>query len=107
LWSEAAEIKGSRDGLGFNGAQTVVIAAVALGMVAAVDRAAIPTEVWLLVLLTGIPHALYLYWLNRGLADADIHAAFRSSRRVLVQPGAEHGPQSRLPIQAVFPVLSR
>lgn len=77
-WSVA--IKGSRDALTFNMLQAVASAAVALGLLAAIDLPALPSSFWLLLAGTGTAHAFYLYWLLRALAEGDISLVYPIAR---------------------------
>lgn len=77
-WSVA--IKGSRDALAFNLLQTLAASAIALGLLATVDPRELPGGLWPLVAGTGVAHGLYLYWLSRGLAEADISLVYPIAR---------------------------
>ena len=88
-WSAA--IKGSRDPLAFNLVQTVVAAAVALGMLAVVRLDEIPRAVWQGAALTGVAHASYMYFLGR---------AFERGELTLVYPIVRSTP-ALLPLIAV------
>ncbi len=77
-WSIA--IKGSRDGLSFNLIQTLAAAAVGVALLASVDLSEIPAALWPIVAATGVAHGLYLYWLSRALAEADISLVYPIAR---------------------------
>ena len=77
-WSIA--IKDSQDGLVFNLLQIPIAAVVALGLLAAVELSEIPDALWPILATTGIAHGLYLYWLTRALAEADISLVYPIAR---------------------------
>jgi drug/metabolite transporter (DMT)-like permease len=77
-WSVA--IKGSRDALVFNLLQTVLAGGVGLAVLAFIEPAEIPASLWPIVAGTGVAHGLYLYWLSRALADADISLVYPIAR---------------------------
>ena len=78
VWGVA--IKGSRDGLLFNAIQTIAASAVGVGLLLTLDWETVPSALWPIAAATGIPHALYLYWLCRGLAEADISLVYPIAR---------------------------
>ncbi len=77
-WSIA--IKDSQDGLVFNLLQIPIAAVVALALLAAVELGEIPDALWPILAATGIAHGLYLYWLTRALAEADISLVYPIAR---------------------------
>lgn len=77
-WSVA--IKGSRDGVSFNLIQTLAASAIAVALLTTVRLEEIPSAVWQIVTVTGVAHALYLYWLSRALSEADISIVYPIAR---------------------------
>jgi len=73
-WS--ASIKGSRSPLAFNVTQTLVtLPFAALGLLS-VDRETFSPQLLAWAAGTGVSHGLYLYWLSRALARADLTLAY-------------------------------
>jgi uncharacterized membrane protein len=73
-WS--ASIKGSRSPLAFNVTQTLVTLPFAgLGLLS-VDRETFSPQLMACAVGTGVSHGLYLYWLSRALARADLTLAY-------------------------------
>jgi drug/metabolite transporter (DMT)-like permease len=77
-WSVA--IKTSRDSLAFNLLQAALAALVALGLLATVDLGSLSPDFWRLLAMTGVAHALYLYWLSRALSEGDISLVYPIAR---------------------------
>ena len=78
LWS--VSIKQSGDPLCFNLLQTW-IASVGVAVAAPwIPWRAIPVEIWYLVVLTGITHALYLYWMSRAYEHGDLSLVYPIAR---------------------------
>jgi drug/metabolite transporter (DMT)-like permease len=77
-WSLA--IKASRNSLAFNLIQTLAAAALGLGLLALVGTEEIPPRVWPILAATGVAHGLYLYWLSRAFALADLSLVYPIAR---------------------------
>jgi drug/metabolite transporter (DMT)-like permease len=78
VWSVA--IKDSSDGLVFNLLQTPIGVVVALTLLAVVELDEVPAVLWRIVAAAGIAHGVYLYWLSRALAEADISLVYPIAR---------------------------
>lgn len=78
VWSVA--IKGSRDPLAFNLLQTAMMAALGLALTPWVDLSQVPRAVWILLAITGISHAGYMYCLSRAFALADLSLVYPIAR---------------------------
>ncbi len=73
-WS--ASIKGSQSPLAFNVTQTLItLPFAALGLLS-VDRETFSPELLACAAGTGVSHGLYLFWLSRALARADLTLAY-------------------------------
>ena len=92
LWSTS--IKASRDPLAFNLLQAMLTLVPGLVVIACLDLAALPKEVWLALLGTSVSHGIYFFLLSRSLERGDL---------TLVYPIARSTP-ALLPVVAV-PVL--
>jgi len=77
-WSIA--IKSSRDSVTFNLLQSGILCATTIALVPLVDLWEIPAPVWRITAMTGVAHALYLYWLSRALETADISLVYPIAR---------------------------
>ncbi len=77
-WSVA--IKGSRDAVVFNLLHSAIASAAAIALLPLVDVKEIPPPVWRIAAMTGVAHALYLYWLSRALETADISLVYPIAR---------------------------
>lgn len=77
-WSVA--IKTSRDAVTFNLLQSVLVSATAIALLPFVELREIPAPVWRIAAMTGLAHALYLYWLSRALETADISLVYPIAR---------------------------
>ncbi len=73
-WSAA--IKGSRDPLGFNVLQTAVAAGAAVVVLGTLDLSEVPRPVLVCAAATGIPHALYFYFLSRAFERGDLSLVY-------------------------------
>lgn len=78
VWSIA--IKGSRDPLAFNLLQTGMMAALALALIPLVQLAEVPRSVWIVLAVTGIAHALYMYFMSRAFEVADLSLVYPIAR---------------------------
>ena len=77
-WSVA--IKSSRDSVIFNLLQSGILCTAAIAVLPFVDLREIPAPVWRIAAMTGVAHALYLYWLSRALETADISLVYPIAR---------------------------
>jgi uncharacterized membrane protein len=77
-WSLA--IKGSADSLAYNLIQTLAAAVLGIGLLSLVGTAEIPPRLWPILVGTGAAHGLYLYWLSRAFALADISLVYPIAR---------------------------
>lgn len=77
-WSIA--VKSSRDSVVFNLLQSGILCTAAIALLPFVDVSEIPAPVWRIAAMTGVAHALYLYWLSRALETADISLVYPIAR---------------------------
>jgi drug/metabolite transporter (DMT)-like permease len=77
-WSVA--IKGSRDPLAFNLLQTLPPAAVGCALLASTGTGDLPDGLWRWIALTGVAHALYMYWMSRALQSTDLSLVYPIAR---------------------------
>ena len=78
LWSVV--IKGSRNPLAFNLLQTLLWAPIGALLLASVDLTGFPPRVWALLVVTGIVHAGYFYWMSRSFESTDLSLAYPIAR---------------------------
>jgi drug/metabolite transporter (DMT)-like permease len=78
VWS--ASIKGSREPLAFNLVQALATTAVALGVFALADLAAIPRSVWWALLGTSLAHACYFLFLTFALERGELTLVYPIAR---------------------------
>lgn len=74
VWS--ASIKGSGDPFAFNLRQKAFFISGFVAIAPFAPWSSIPAEAWKLVAVTGVAHALYLYWLSHSLATTDFTVAY-------------------------------
>lgn len=71
-----ASIKGSRDPLAFNVAQSTVTVALGLPLIPWLGLGLLPQGVWWLVAATGVAHGAYWYGLSRALTESDLSLTY-------------------------------
>ena len=78
VWS--VSIKQSSDPLAFNALQCLLSLALLSLLAPWVPWSAIPLPVWRLVAVTGVAHALYLYWMSRAYERGDLTLVYPIAR---------------------------